>query len=349
MNIKFFNPGLEFKKNKEEYLNEWLRVREAGDLILRKDVEDFERNLAKFVGTKYAIALNSGTDALLIALKAIGIKEGDKVLVPSHTFVATAQVVQQLGAEVVLYDMNGIKEAETGIKAIMVAHIAGEFGLQMREILQLAKNNGWEVIEDACQALGATQNGKKAGSFGKVGAFSFYPAKILGGPGDGGALVTDDEEIYKFVLDYRNHWKSDYSKWGINSRMDNVIAAELNLKLARIDKTLARRKEIADIYIEELPGDILPQNSEGRVWQDFIIRCIDNDQREKLYVFLKEMGVETMRNEYPFPIQKLPQSVEYEKNTLRLPIYEIITDAEVEYVIDCINKFYSYEENQTIY
>ena len=343
MQVKFFNPGKEFELHEEEYTKAWTDVRKRGDLILRGDLEKFEKNFAKYVGTKYAVGLNSGTDALFIALKALGIKEGDKVLVPSHTFVATAQVVNQLGAEVVLYDLN---EGRTMIpdetKAMIVAHIAGEFQVDgMERLVGNCRVIGIPLIEDACQALGATQNGKKAGSFGKAGAFSFYPAKILGGPGDGGALVTDDEEIYKFAIEYRNHWKKDYSQWGINSRLDNILAAELNLKLARIDKTLARRQEVAMMYYEGLK-DIkeitLPNNTPNRSWQDYIIRT---EKRDELYDFLKENGVETMKNHYDMPIGKLPIAEKYEAETLRLPINEVITDEEVEYVIEKMKLFYA--------
>ena len=351
--VPFFSPGREFKLHEAEYTNAWKDVRKRGDLILRKDVEEFEANFAKYVGTKYAIGLNSGTDALLVALKAIGIGEGDKVLVPSHTFVATAQVVAQLGAIPVMYDLapDLTRILATGnYQAIMVAHIAGEFSFDMKSLFDELYEYGIPVIEDACQALGAIQDGKKAGSFGKVGAFSFYPAKILGGPGDGGALVTNDEEVYKFALDYRNHWKSDFSKWGINSRLDNVIASELLLKLKRLPKTLKRRAQIAKMYLKGIEGkDILPIDIKGRVWQDFIIKCIDNKQREKLYSWLKHRGVETMRNEYPMPCGKLSNAKNYEERTLRLPINEVLTDKEVNYVIKCVNDFYDAEENQTIF
>ena len=345
MIVKFFQPGREFELREEEYTKAWKDVRSRGDLILRKDVEEFEKEFARYIGTKYAVGLNSGTDALFIALKAIGIKEGDKVLVPSHTFVATIQVIVQLGAYPVIYDKgNEVKDIKMlidvlkDIKAIIVAHIAGEFMCQMEELQKF----NIPVLEDACQALGAMQNGKKAGSFGTAGAFSFYPAKILGGPGDGGALVTNDEKIYKFALDYRNHWKSDYSQWGINSRLDNVIAAELNIKLARIDKTLERRREIARMYYDNLSFKglplITPNKTEGRVWQDFIVNF--GEYRDDIYNFLKENGVETMKNEYPMPCGKLPNAAKYEAETLRLPINEVITNEEVFYVIEKIKEFY---------
>ena len=143
----------------------------------------------------------------------------------------------------------------------------------------------------------------------------------------------------KFALEYRNHWKSDYSKWGINSRLDNVLAAELNLKLARINKTLRRRGYVAITYTEGLlrtPLEI-PKIIEGRTWQDYIIRT---EKRDELYDFLKKNDIETMKNEYPMPVEKLPNAAKYEAETLRLPINEVITDDEVNYVIDKIKEFY---------
>ena len=337
MNIKFFNPALEFKQHQEEYVNNFIDVRSRGDLILRGDLEKFEKDFAKYVGTKYAVGVNSGTDALLIALKALDVKPEDRILVPSHTFVATAQVVAQIGAIPVLYDMDtNFEEIHDDIKCVMVAHIAGEIMPNFEALLELARVLKIPIVEDACQALGAKMNGKLAGSFGKVGCFSFYPAKILGSPGDGGALVTDDEEVYKFALEYRNHWKCDYSNWGINSRLDNVWASELNLKLARLDKVLARRKEIAYKYHTKLKCG-LPLWDDNRVWQDFVI---ESGKRDELYEFLKEAGIETMKNGYPMPIGKLPVAQKYEENTLRIPINEVLTDEEQDYIIKKINEFY---------
>lgn len=334
MNIKFFNPAKEFKLHEKEYTREWTKVRSKGNLILREELEAFEMSFAKYVGIKYACGCNSGTDALLMALKAIGIGKGDKVLVPSHTFVATVQVVEQIGAMPVLYDMDSIFEVPLGTKAIMVAHIAGEINGSMKVLKKIAKETGIYIIEDACQALGAVQDGKKAGSFGDIGCFSFYPAKVLGCPGDAGALVTNNKKIRDFVLEYRNHWKKDYSQWGINSRLDNVLASELNIKLKRLPKTLKRREQIAKMYLKGLKGIKLPRNVKGRIWQDFVVRT---PKRNELYDFLKKEGIETMKNEYPMPCVKLPLAKNYESETLRLPINEVLTDKEIKYVIEKIN------------
>lgn len=336
MKVRFFNPGLGYQKIREEVLSEVDRVLTAGDLILRDDVEKFEKTLAEYVGTKYAVSLNSGTDALYLALKAFGIGPGDDVLVPSHTFVATAQVVAQCGANPVLFDMDQILHFTENTKAVIVAHIAGEIEAKMSMVVQICNDQGIAVIEDACQSLGAVQEERMAGSFGLAGAFSFYPAKILGAYGDAGALVTNDPVIYAYVKEARNHFKTDYSEWGINSRLDNIQAAILNIKFKDHVANLIRRQAIANQYLNRLSVDILPKNTKGRVWQDFVIKV---EKRDELYEFLKENGIESMKNEYFFPIVKGPLSVDYEAHTLRIPCNPDLTDEEVNYVIETINSF----------
>ena len=329
MNVRFFNPGLDYKKYKSDINREIRRVLSAGDLILRKDMETFEKNIAEFVGTKHCVALNSGTDALYLALKALGIKPGMRVAVPSHTFVATAQVVAQHGAEPVLYDMDEVSASNCDMH--MTAHISGS-------VLRVP-NLDIPIIEDACQALGAIKNPTSAAQ-----AWSFYPAKILGAYGDAGALTTNDDTIADEVREYRNHYKKDYSKWGINSRMDNLQAAILNVKFKYLPETLALRKKWAEKYLKELndldPDKLeLPDNQEGRVWQDFIINA--KEKRDELFEYLKTHGIETMKNEYPFPIAKGPKALMYEHRTLRIPCNEHLKLKEVTYVIEKIKAFYA--------
>jgi hypothetical protein len=323
--VPFINFGKSYQEIKQEVLKEIDCVLLKGDLILRDDVEKFEQNFAKFVGTKYCVGVNSGTDALYLALKAIGIVEEDYVAVPSHTFVATAQVVNQLGGIVNLYDLDGKINHDNLNKAIMVAHIAGE-------LTELPKTK-LPIIEDACQALGSLKNPKTAAQ-----CWSFYPAKILGGYGDAGALTTNSKKIYDEVKELRNHYKKNYSKWGINSRLDNIQAAILNIKLKRISQVLKRRKEIAEMYLEGLKDVIgLPDNTQGRVWQDFIVKT---EKRNKLFNFLKDEGIETMKNEYPMPCSKLPLAKDYENKTLRIPCNETLSDSEIDYVIKKIKEFF---------
>ena len=327
--VRFFNPGKAYLSRKDEYDAAIQRVLTNGDLILRKDLEDFERDLAAFTGSKYAVGLNSGTDALLLALQVVGVKKGDEVIVPSHTFVATAQVVQQLGATPVLVDIGEdwqqfITEKTT---ACIPAHIAGV-------VLDWEPVEGIAMIDDSCQSLGAK------GFKGVIQCWSFYPAKILGAFGDAGGITTDNEAYARDIKDLGNHWKSDYSKWGINSRMDNLQAAVLNIKLKNLPKTLARRHRIAEMYTARLDERVgLPVEQDGRVWQDYIVK--PGPLRDDLFTYLKDKGVETMKNEYPFPIPKGPNSLEYEAGSLRLPINEILNDVEVLYVIDTVNAYYA--------
>lgn len=342
--VRFFHPGLIYQTYKADFDKAIERVLTNGDLILRADVDEFEKRLAEYVGVKHAVSLNSGTDALYLSLWALGIGPGDEVIVPSHTFVATAQVVAQLGATPVLYDMDGAITITEKTRAIIPAHIAGAFGSDnMNLLLENAEHNGRKihVIEDACQALGAIQHGKMAGSFGDTGCFSFYPAKILGAFGDAGAVVTDDANLYEEIKELRNHYKVDYSKWGINSRMDNMQAAILNVRIQHLEEMLAARKIIAEHYLDALVGvgDItLPENTPGRVWQDFIIRT---PQRDDLFEFLKSEGIETMKNDYAMPIGKLPQAAKYEAETLRIPCNDVLTIGEVKQVVESIKNFYA--------
>lgn len=337
--IRFFNPGLTYKKYEKDIDEGFKRILSAGDLILRKDVEDFEKTLASFVGTKYAVALNSCTDALYLALRGLKIGPGDEVLVPSRTFVASAQVIVQVGATPVYYDVDGELTFTEKTKAIIPVHIEGAFGADMTRLIEECSKRGVYIIEDAAQALGAMQNSKMAGSFGIAGCFSFYPAKILGAFGDAGALVTNDEYLYNYVKDARNHFKDDARDWGVNSRLDNLQAVVLNIRIKDIWKMLTRRQEIAEIYQEglrDLEWLKLPPHTEGRVWQDYLVQT---EKRDELYQYLKDHGVETLKNNYPFPVPKLPGAQKYEDETLRLPCNENLTDEEILQVIELIKKF----------
>ena len=344
MSVRFFNPSLTYQKHKVELDNAYHRVMESGQLILRHEGEDFEKRLAEYVGTKYACALNSGTDALYLCLRMLKVGPGDEVIVPSRTFVATAQVVVQLGATPVFYDVDGNWEGKVTpkTKAIIPVHIEGDMQTDMEHMTRMCWQQGIHVIEDAAQAFGAMQNGKKAGSFGLAGCFSFYPAKILGAFGDAGGVCTNDEEMYKYLKDARDHFKSDARDWGVNSRLDNLQAAFLNVRFKHIDSMLARRKEIAEMYLDafrDLPVN-LPSATKGRVWQDFLLNTKSAKTREDLFFFLKEKGIETLRNNYPFPVPKLPGAQKYEDDTLRLPNNENVTDEEVREVISAVKSFY---------
>ena len=373
MRVKFFEPGLTYEKLKKELDEVWERVMTNGDLIMRHDLEFFEKRLADFVGTKYAVGVNSGTDALYIALRSAGIKEGDEVIVPSHTFIASIEAVVRCGATPVLVDIDenwllDLDQVSQNInsrtKAIIPVHLSGDVvNLNaLKGILNFKDRKDIIIIEDAAQALGAKWEHEIAGSVGLAGCFSFYPAKILGCAGDGGAITTNSEEIYKKAKLLRNHYDIRQTslesgatppviEWTGNSRLDNLQAAILNVKLDHLEETLERRKEIAEKYnaqLQGLPLIIPPINSEGRVWQDYVIRVPNLRRQLKEYLNQHEievLGCDQIPNhkyrglgleDYSLPLTEQYVSHEF----MRLPCNENLTDEQVDFVIQTIKTFY---------
>ena len=356
MKVKYFTPGETYAKIKDEVDEKLQKTLLNGDLVLRKDVEDFEKNLAKFIGTEYAVGLNSGTDALKLSLLVAEVGPLDEVITVSNTFKATITAIRDVGATPVLVDigedwlmdMEKVKKAITSkTKAIIPVHLSGDI-CDMPKLDHILKSMGREdiiVIEDACQAIGSAIGGKKAGSFGLTGCWSFYPAKILGSFGDGGAITTNDENIYKTVKNWRNHCKDTPGGDGCNSRLDNIQAVVLNIKLKYLEEYLNKRREIAEFYLEELKSQpiILPDYSnKERVWQDFIIRT---DRREELYKFLNKNGIETMITPVLPHIELgiggyLPRSEQYNEEFIRIPCHPDMTLEQAKYVADKVKEFF---------
>lgn len=327
MEVKFVDFGAQYLQHKDEYDEAIFRCLEKGKLVLQEDVGEFEKNLAKYLGFKYAIAVANGTDALFLVLKAKGIT-GQEIAVTDYTFKATHEVVSHSG--------NTLKRLEIGLDdrtpyshADIPVHIEG----------LVAQVNEMAIMEDAAQAFGA----KGVGKSGTI-TCSFYPAKILGCFGDGGAVCTNDEEVYRKVKLLRHHWQTDKDEeYGYNSRLDNVQAAFLNVKLKYIDEILKRREEIAMMY-KELEGIVgLPYYQEGRVWQDYVITTPNPGA---LAGWLKDQGIQTLgcgmtpphvaMNSEPLPnIQKLYSEM------LRLPLNETLTDFQIEYVISNVKEFFN--------
>lgn len=363
--VPFVGYKLQYKTLKNEIDNAIQDVLQRGDLILRKDVEYFERTLADFVGTKYAIGLNSGTDALFLSLKSAGIEKGDEVITVSHTFVATISSIVQCGATPVLIDtkkdflmnVNKIEKAITKkTKAIIPVHLNGRV-CQMDEIMKIAKKYNLIVIEDAAQALGAKFNGRAAGSFGLTGCFSFYPAKILGTFGDAGAVTTNDSklaETIRILRDNGQKTKTEIIYFGFNSRLDNMQAAILNVKLKYLPAWLKRRREIAKIYnqrLNHIPQIKLPPTPDSDkkhfdIYQNYVLRV---QKRDELFKFLKEKGVETLIKD-PIALHhhkalglshfQLPFTEQLANEVISLPMYPELTNSQVNYVIQSIYKFY---------
>ena len=343
MSVFFVNYPLQHQKYQKEIESAILRVCNSRARILQAEVRTFEEGLAGFVGTKFAVGLASGTDALFLGLKLLGIKEGDEIITVGHTFHATVEAIKWNGAKPVLVDVgpDGMMDVESvkraiteRTKVILPVHLMGDMS-DTKSLLSL----GVPVVEDACQALGAERDGKRAGAWGVFGAFSFFPAKILGCYGDGGAVTTNDESLAKELKDMREHYKYNPGKWGFNSRLDEIQAAILNVKLKYLPDMIKRRQEIADIYDANLKGPTLPTKREGRAYQDYIIQIPD---AEDLHKYLKEKGVETLRNEYHFPndLPKPEATIELEKKTLRIPCNDVLTDEEILYVCEQINDYF---------
>lgn len=364
--IPFFDLKEQNQKLKSDLDRAIQQVISETSFILGKEVANFEKNFASFTGTRYAIGVNSGLDALVLAIRALGLKENNEVLLPAHTFIATALGVSWAGAKPVfvdvdpdycLLDLSKAKKALTkNTKAILPVHLYGQ-PAPMNEILNFAKENQLFVIEDAAQAHGASIHGKKCGSFGDLGCFSFYPSKNLGAFGDGGIITTDREDLYEKISSLRNYGskiKYQHDLKGMNSRLDNLQAALLDIKLKYLSDWNAKRRALAKIYSEELinvKALRLPKDRPGfeSVYHLYVILT---ERRDELKDFLEKQGMHTGIH-YPVPmhLQKAYQDLNYKagdfpvaekiaKNCLSLPFYPELPAEDVKTVCQAIQKFF---------
>lgn len=258
----------------------------------------------------------------------------DEILVPSYTFRATLEAVHHVGARPVLYDLDGRFEHLITKKTagIIPAHLEGFVREDMEEVADFTRRSGLTLIEDSCQAIGASP------LHGVSAAYSFYPAKILGCLGDGGAVATNDPQMYEYLRKLRNHFKDDWrAGYGYNSRLDNIQAAVLNVKLKHLPSYLFRRKAIALKYDKGLVGVGLPPVRD--IYQDYVITLPNPETRDRIHGYLADNGIQTMKNEYPFPIEKGLMAEAYEMCSLRIPCTPEHTDEEIEYVIETINSY----------
>ena len=340
------------------------RVYTASWYIEGKEDEAFEKEFAEYCNAGYCVGVGNGLDALMLALKALGIKEGDEVIVPSNTYIATALAVTYVGAKPVFvepdistFNINPslIEEKITDkTKAIMPVHLYGQ-ACDMDPIMEIARKHNLKVIEDCAQAHGAFYKGKKVGTFGDAAGFSFYPGKNLGALGDAGAVITNNKEVADKVRalgNYGSDYKYHHIYLGNNSRLDELQAAFLRAKLSILDKMNEERRRIANRYLAEIKNDnvVLPSFKEDYVpvWHIFGIR---SDRREELEKYLNDNGVGTNKH-YPIPIhlQKcyeslgmhegdLPVAEEISSTELSIPMFYGMTDDEINQVIDTINNF----------
>ena len=359
--VSFKPMERELDKELREAFN---RVFERSWYIEGKEDEEFEKTFAKYCDSKYCVGAGNGLDALMLALKALDIKQGDEVIVPSNTYIATALAVTYVGATPVFVepdirtfniDPNNIERViSEKTKAIMPVHLYGQ-PCDMDPIMEIAKKHNLYVIEDCAQAHGATYKGKVIGSFGNAAGFSFYPGKNLGALGDAGATVTNDEELAKKVRalgNYGSDYKYHHIMQGNNSRLDELQAAFLSAKLVQLPRMNEERRRIANMYLEGInnPEVILPYVPEYAVpvWHIFGIRCNRRDELEK---FLNDAGIGTNKH-YPIPMHlqecykdlgfkegDFPIAEEISATELSIPMYYGMTDEEVKYVIDKVKEF----------
>ncbi len=363
MNVQFLDLNAQYAAIKPSIDRALKSVIKRQDFILGRDVSVLEEEFAAYCGSRYCVCLNSGTDGLFLCLKALGIGPGDEVIVPAFTFIATAFVVTCAGARPVFVDIDPltynidvskVKAAITGrTRAVLPVHLFGQCA-DMEPLTRLAREHGLAVIEDACQAHGALYSGKKAGSMGTAGVFSFYPTKNMGGWGDGGAVVTGNKRLFerlRMMRDCGRRSKYEHVILGYNSRLDTLQAAVLRIKLAHLDSWNRRRRKLAALYtriFSRMPGVTVPVQSPANC-HVYHIYAIQVDRRDAVVAYLKKHGVGCMVN-YPIPLHRqpvyrnlgytpgsFPQSERIARRIISLPMHPFLTVRQISYVAKTVN------------
>ncbi len=392
--IMLMNVSRQYEAHKEGINNRIQKVLSSGNFISSKEVERFEKRLSKYNNIKNAVTVGNGTDALIIALRAIGIKKGDEVIVPAMSFFATSEAIVQVGATPIFVDINkddftiDVNNIEKNItkktKAVIPVHLYGRLS-NMKEIITLSKKYNFKVVEDACQSIGAVMNGIKAGSFGDVACISFFPTKNLGAYGDGGVILTDDNiiatraralrvhgsgkngiESFSFfndsniskgnILDeeYLDFYDTKYNNSiiGYNSRLDELQAAILDYKLDYLDEWNQKRIKIAQKYHSKIKNDkiFLPQFYDDGSHVYYVFPIIVKERR-KLIEYLDKHGISTgiyfpiplhlqpAHNDLRHKLGDYPNAEWLSKYSLTIPLFPELTEEEVDYVIEIINKY----------
>jgi len=359
--IKYIDLGIsetEYEQNISPLLKD---IFLSGQFLSEIKVKEFEDSFAKYCGSKYAVALNSGTDALIFALKSLNIKDGDEVITVSNSFIATANAIVEVGATPIFVDINDDLLMNTSIiekvitdktKAIIPVHLMGHV-CDMDKILEIAKKHNLEVIEDAAQSVGSKYKNKNTGTFGKIGCFSLHPLKNLSGITDGGIVITDDLDIANYIRQIRNHGLIDRDTQNIIgrvSRLNSLAAVILNYRLKKLNSIIETRRESAKIYdnlLKDIKGIQIIEVSND-IYHTYHTYIIKARHRDALSSYLLENGVET-RIHYPILIHKqkpFNKQKVFLKNTeklsfeiLTLPIANV-TAEDIEYIVKTIFNFY---------
>ena len=352
-----------YLKYKEEYDRAVIKTLESGWYILGKQVEKFENNFKEFIGSKYCVGLNSGLDALILAFRALNIGSGDEVIVPANTYIASVLGITENGATPIFIepdkyyniDVNKIEAAITEkTKAILVVHLYGQ-AANMKKIRDIATKHNLFLVEDCAQSHGAKFEDKSTGTWGDIGCFSFYPTKNLGAFGDAGCIITDSFEIYDKIHMLRNYGsKAKYQNdiLGVNSRLDEIHAAVLNVKLEHYDELKRDRISLAEKYLNKIDNAKikLPKIREmaDAIWHLFVVKV---ENRDEFQDYLNSHGIGTQIH-YPIPphLSKAYEYLGYKKGDflitenyaetlVSLPLYDGMTEEEITYVINIINSY----------
>ena len=362
--VPFIDLSRGFARDKEEIFDSWQRLGSHGSFVLGEEVREFEERVAGYLGARHCVSVNSGSDALWLSLKALGIGPGDEVITVANTFIATVWAIAATGATPVMVDVGpdlniSPPAVETAItnntRAIVSVHLAGN-PAKLRELDLLSKAHNLIHLEDCAQAIGACSDGKKIGSDSFVGAFSLHPLKNLGVLGDGGFVATHSDAVFEDLLLIRNHGLQNRDTavtWGFNSRLDAFQAAVANIRLKKLDELNERRVEIANYYRERLAEFLgFQEDSEHShcVFHNFIAR---STRRDEIIEFAAAHGVE-VKIHYPKPIHLLPIDGQPQIRAdqplsttealageiFSLPIFPELTDSEVEMVEQTVRKFF---------
>ena len=373
--VRFVKADEHYSRLKSEIDNALFSCLSKGDLINRHQLKDFEESLAVFVGTKYAVGVNSGYHALALSLLAAGVGHGHEVITVAHTFVATVSAIVHCGATPVLIDVRADHNMDPDLieaaitprtKAIIPVHLNGRI-CEMDRIQQIADKYKLLIIEDAAQGLGATFKGQGGGSFGIAGCFSFYPFKMLGCFGDGGAVTTNDPAIARAIVRMRYNGEDrqtgEYHYHGFTALLDNVQAAVLNVKLPHLPSWIEHRRRMAELYqksLEHIHKIVLPNFGGKEYYESFQNYVIRTPKRDELRLFLKERGIETLVS-WPKPMwhhlalrlgdYTLPETEAICREVLSLPMNSEITPEEVKITADAICEFfgtYQTREEETV-
>lgn len=361
--VPFVNLGLQYKAHRDEIIGEIDRISLSGKYVSSDDVSRFECNFAQYCDCEWAVAVGNGGDALYLSLLSLGVSNGDEIIIPVNSFVASAWAVAGCGARIVFVDVREdfnidpelvLRNINSKTKGVMPVHLTGR-PAPMNEIMKIAKDNNLFVIEDSAQAVGAKYYEKKVGSFGIVGCFSLHPLKNLHVLGDGGVITSNDKEIINKIRLWRNHGLKNRDEcllWGRNSRLDSIQAAIANIKLKYLDSWNERFRNIAHYYTEKLSDYVIVPQENAHEYSIFHRFIIQTGHRNDLQGFLQNRGVETKVN-YPIPLhlQYAAQPLGYKRGDfpvaerqaneiLSLPVYAEMTDAQVEIVIDETKNFF---------